>query len=287
MLYRSQYVGDVMMAREIDGFDVPLGGLVSLGHIKFDRTHLEAAVAEVRMLTTEREISETEAVRIWEALGKEGLPIFERQTKNLVSLTVTPTGHQQTQDNQHGWILASADRKISVTIYPSLIAVQTTKYDHFQASLGEPLANALRHFMKITGNTVVNRIGVRFINKLQDSHATTPSFWVEHIRPGFVGPLTESISSLVVATHQQTQLQLDDTSGARIISGVFREQTSESQYSFLVDLDVFKEQAFEYEEELCANLTRQLDRTAFSLFSHVITPNHLDALGPVVLEDPK
>ncbi|HET9089215.1 MAG TPA: TIGR04255 family protein [Acidimicrobiales bacterium] len=268
---------------EFDEFDVPLGGLDRLSRVKFERTHLVGAAAEVRLVPAKSELSEADAVRVWEGLGKESLPIFDRHSTNLVNLTLTPSGHQQTQENQVGWILASADRTTSVTLYPNLVAVQTTRYDHYRVSLGEPLARALALIIEATGASVINRIGLRFINRLQDPSADTPEFWVEHIRDGFSGPLTGNLARLVEAAHQQTQLRLEQNAAARIISGVFREGDG-IHYSFLVDVDVFREQALAYDAQLCENLARQLDRTALSLFSHVVTPAHLDDLGRTVVE---
>ena len=268
---------------EFDEFDIPLGGLTRLSRVKFERTHLEGAAAEVRLLPSKSELTEEDAVRVWEGLGKERLPIFERQSMNVVSLTVTPAGHQQTQENQNGWILASADRTLSVTLYPTLVAVQTTRYDHYRVSLGEHLAHALALFVQATGASVVNRIGLRFINRLQDPQASSPAFWTAHIQDGFSGPLTGNLASLVEAAHQQTQLRLGENAAARVTSGVFRERDGE-RYSFLVDLDVFREQAFTYDETLCANLARQLNRTALSLFSQIVTPAHMDEMGSVEVE---
>lgn len=267
-----------------DEFDTPLGGIGRLSRVKFERTHLEGAAAEVRLIPAKTELSESDAVHVWEGLGKDILPVFDRQSMNLLSLTLTATGHQQTQEKQDGWILASADRTLSVTLYPNLVAIQTTRYDHYRVSLGVPLARALALFVATTGSSVVNRIGLRFINRLQDPLADKPEFWAAHIRDGFSGPLTGSLSRMVDATHQQTQIRLAESAAARIISGVFREEDGD-RYSFLVDLDVFREQAFPYDEDLCANLAKQLNRTALSLFSQVVTPAYLDAMGSVPVEE--
>lgn len=270
----------------VDEFDVPLSGLPPLSHVKFERKHLEGAAAEVRFLPVKPELAEADAVRVWEGLGGGAvLPVFERQMMNLLSLTVTPNGHQQTQENQAGWVLATADRSLSITLYPSLVAVQTTKYDHYRVSLGDPLRKVLALFVEATGASVINRIGLRFINRLQDPFASSPEFWRGHIQPAFAGPLTEGLASLVEASHQQTQLRLDGAAAARIISGVFKEEGPLPRYSFLVDLDVFAERAMSYDADLCANVTRQLNRTALSLFAHVVTPRHLDELGPVPVEE--
>jgi len=262
-----------------DEYDVPLGGLPRLSAMRLEQTHLEAAAAEVRFVGDKPELLESDAIRVWEGLGRATLPIFERHTTNMLSLTLTPTGHQQVQENQSGWLLASADRTESVTLYPTLVAVQTANYERYSTSLGARLETVLKLFVETTGARVINRIGLRFINRLQASDARDPRYWGQRIQPAFAGPLSWDFNNLVSAAHQQIELRLDDSAAARVISGVLREAGGDPLYSFLVDLDVFREQAFPYEEPLCSNVARQLNRTALSLFSEVVTRRYLDELS--------
>lgn len=269
----------------VDEFDKPLGGLEGLKRIRFERTQMEGAAVEIRFLPGKPELTEADAVQVWEGMDKGTLPVFERQTMNVVNLTLKPTGHDQTHEVQQGWVMASADRRTAVSLYPSVVAVQTANYDHYRTSLGEPLARVLRLFVNATGASVVQRIGLRYVNRLQSPEAKTPVFWNGHVRPAFAGPLSQRIAPLVEALHQQVQLRLDDTAAARVQSGVFREQTTESRYSYLVDLDVFREQAINFDEILCANLTRQLNRTALALFAHVLSDEYLAQMGPSPIEE--
>ena len=268
-----------------DEFDRPLGGLEGMRRIRFDRTQMEGAAAEIRFLPGKPELTEADAVHVWEGLDKAALPIFERQTMNVVNLTLKPTGHDQTHEVQQGWVMASTDRRTAVSLYPSVVAVQTANYDHYRTSLGDPLTRVLQLFVEATGASVVQRIGLRYVNRLQNSEAVTPIYWSEHVRAAFAGPLVQGIAPLVEALHQQVKLRLDDTAAARVQSGVFREQTTEALYSYLVDIDVFREQAINFDEILCANLTRQLNRTALALFAHVLSDEYLAQMGPSPIEE--
>jgi uncharacterized protein (TIGR04255 family) len=270
-----------------DEFDEPLGGLTGLGRIRLEKTHMEAAVAEVRFLggPTRPDLPEAEAVRVWEGMGPAELPVFEPQTLNMVSLSVTPAGPEPTHQMQQGWILANADRSVSLSLFPSVVALQLTAYERYSTSLGDPLARALALFVEVTGVSVVQRLGLRYINRLHDPGASSPEFWAAHVRPEFAGPLVGDLAPRVAVLHQEVQVRLDEFSSARMHSGVFREQSPVERYSFLVDLDVFREQAMEFDAIHCSNLTRQLNRTALALFARVLSEEYLDLMGPAVIDE--
>jgi hypothetical protein len=85
-----------------DEWDRPLGGLKGLARVRLERTHLEAAIAEVRFLATRSELPEQDAVSIWQSLGQAMFPIFDKHVQNIVSLAATPQGASQSTEVQHG-----------------------------------------------------------------------------------------------------------------------------------------------------------------------------------------
>ncbi|MDT4994219.1 MAG: hypothetical protein QOH97_4111 [Actinoplanes sp.] len=266
-----------------DEWDRPLGNLDGLARVRLDRTHLEAAVAEVRF-TTNADLSEQHAISIWQGLGEDSFPVFVKHVQNVVNLTLGPQGASQVTEEQRGWLLADADRTTWITLLPSALVVQTSAYDRYSTSLGGPLRTVLSIFTRVTGASAIQRLGLRFINKLVDSDATSPQFWSSHIRADFAGPTAGKLGSLIRGQHQQVQLELDATAAALIQSGVFSELDAPDRFGFLIDLDVFREQSFTYEEEHCSNLVRQLNRTALALFAHVLSDEYLAELGPVRLD---
>lgn len=271
--------------RATDEFDVPLGGLQALARLTFERTFMEAAVAEVRFVSEHSELSEADAIKVWSGMGKTLFPVFERRIMTSVSLTPTPSGTDSTTQTQFGWILATADRRTAITLLPSTVVVQTADYVRFSSSLGQPLAKALGLFVEVTDASVVQRIGLRYVNRLQDDKASSPEFWKEHVREPFAGPLWSTLAPNIEALHQQVHVKLDPTAAANLQSGVFREEGADARYSFLVDLDVFREQSFDFRQEYCSNLTRQLNRTALALFAQVLSERYWADLGPRSLDE--
>lgn len=268
-----------------DAWDVPLGGLSGLERVILGRTHVEAAVAEIRFVTDHRELPEPVAAQIWEGLGTDRYPVFEPSTQMVVNIEITPQGPVQSQSSQQGWLLATADRATAVTLMPALVILQTREYERYSTSLGQPLARILELMTAATGVGKIQRLGLRYINRLTEPDANTPEFWRDHIRPPFAGPLHSPVASLVAGIHQQVELTLDPTAGARVQSGVFLDQqpgvaAKASRYSYLVDLDVFREQATVYEPLLVANQMRQLNRTALALFAQVLSEQYLATLKP-------
>lgn len=272
-----------------DEWDIPLGGLQGLARVMLERTHVEAAVAEVRFVAEQGELPESVATKVWKALGPEKFPVFEPANQVMVNLTITPEGTQQTQQAQVGWLLATGDRATAVTLLPATVIVQTRNYNRYSTSLGEPLAKVLNLFAEATGVTLIQRLGLRYINRLAEDGATTPAFWRDHIREPFAGPLNGAVADLVAGVHQQVQLKLADTAGARIQCGVFEApqvggQAAVPNFNYLVDLDVFREQATPYDATIAANMVRQLNRTALALFANVLTDQYLAQLGPQLAE---
>ena len=270
------------MTASRDEFDTPLAGLPANNRQVLGQTHMEVAVAEVRFVSDRTELPEAEAVEIWTALGSDEFPVFEKSALNSWNLTVTPDGAGSTTTRQDGWVVASAARDITVTLLPSMVIVQNSNYERFSTGLAELLRRALEPFVAATNARVVNRIGLRYINRLAADEATSPEYWAEQVSPEFAGPMRGSMAHLIQGIHQQLQLRLDETAGARIQSGVFREAGADEKYSYLVDLDVYREQAIPFNPVHCANLTRQLNRTAFALFSQVLSQSFIEGLDPHV-----
>jgi uncharacterized protein (TIGR04255 family) len=248
-------------------------------------THMEAAIAEVRFVPGREDLPEAAARAVWAAVGQERFTVFDRHSVNAFNVTVTPKGPETVTQVQHGWLLATADRRTTITLLPAMVAVQTADYVRYRTSIADLLGPAVEEFVRATGSELVQRIGVRYINRLQDPAATTPMFWSDRVRPEYGGPLSGDAASKVVSTHQQTMLRLESNAGATVNTGVFRDEGADAHYSFLIDLDVYREHALVYESETCANLTRQLNRTALALFYQILTEDHFATMGPVGLEN--
>jgi uncharacterized protein (TIGR04255 family) len=265
--------------RQPDEWDVPLGGLSNQLRQVFERNHIEVAVAEIRFIRAREEIAESDAAAIWERVGPQLFPILEPHKQQTVNVAISPEGAQQSAEVQEGWLLATGDRRTAITLLPSSVIVQTQAYEHYSQSIGEFVNTVLPAFAEVTRAVRVQRLGMRYINRLTDADATHPNFWGDRIEPSFAAPLRGPFAEIVVGQHQQVQLRLADAD-ARIQSGLLPVSGRTSRFDYLVDLDVFIEKTRNYEATRCANQMRQLNRTAFALFSNVLSNDYLQTFGP-------
>lgn len=267
--------------RASDEWDVPLGGIARQPRMVYERTQMDVAAADIRFVIGGQDVSEEAAALIWDSLGRDEFPIFEPHKQQMMSVQLTPAGAEQSVEIQQGWLVATADRSCAVTLLPSTVVVQTQTYSRYSESLGARLAAVLPLFAEATGATRVTRLGLRYVNRFRDDEALSPQFWRGLIESSFAAPLQGPLGDLVVAQQQQVQLKLDGTAWARIQSGLLEEAGKPSRFSFLVDLDVFREATMDYDDVVVSNHLRQLNRTALALFTNVVADEYLEQFGPV------
>lgn len=271
--------------RPTDEYDIPLGELPQAGWMQLTRRgHIEGATAEIRVLGEGNALPQDTASQVWQHVGGSATyPVFEPATMQAHNVTITPDGAQSSMETANGWQLRTADFSTSVVLFPSMIAVQTRDYPGYSEGLARRLQPVLEAFGHATGAPLVTRIGLRYINRLTDPDAQTPAFWRGRVRSAFAGALGDDyLADRVAAVHQQLELRLTDVAGARVISGAIEhDDTAAGRYGFLIDIDVFREDATAFDASLIGNLTRQLNRTALSVFTRVITDDTQTTLGPV------
>lgn len=269
-----------MTTKPNDEFDVPFGGLKTSGRVILDDNRIVAVHAEARFVREDNVLKEADAVKIWKKLGKENFPSFEPTEQNQQNVVITPQGAEVSQlVVNKGWILSDADKTHSVMLMPSAVNIRALKYTRFSESIGIPFSNALAAYADVTKVSLVSRIGLRYINRLTDSEALSPTFWGPKVKPAFAGLIDGDLGVHVTGSIQQLQMKLEPTVLAIINSGVFQDTSMGGAYSFLVDIDVFREQAMDFEVAACANFTRKLNRTSVALFEQTLTKEFMGEMG--------
>lgn len=263
-----------------DEFDVPLGGLPQPGRIRFERSRVETAVAEFRFASERQELSLADAQAIWDALGSDRFPHFDRGEFTNMLLQVSPARTEQTTVKQQGWSLSTKDRSTSVLILADMLTVSTSRYERFSTSLGDLVALALDAFTAVLRPELNTRVGLRYVNRLSEPEAETAGFWSTVLTPSFAGPLNEpTLARLVAGAHHQLFLRLTETSGAVINSGVIPPQFPDGKWDYLLDTDVSDEHSRATDVGHLKNTLRQLNRTALSLFTIVFSDGYQANLG--------
>ena len=268
-----------------DFFDIPYGPLPVTERIQLEGNKIVSAIAEARFLRNEPGVSDFQADQIREILGKELFPFLEQGEQRLVNLTVTDGGVESSQDVVRVWQLFNEQRTLTVTLAPLAVNIQVLNYTHYQESIAEIFAEALRAYSEVTDSVYIQRLGLRYVNRLTDADAKQPTFWSSILTTSFAGPTVGPLGAFVQGARQQVQLQLEPTVGSVINSAIFQDLEAPGSYGCLLDIDVYDDKAVTFEPTEISNLTRKLNRTAYGLFAQTLTSEFLDKLKPKNFEE--
>lgn len=268
----------------VDAFDVPLGGIQQAGHVNFKKTFVETVVAEFRFGSGDADLPQQAAVEVWSRLGRADYPHLEPAQFQTLSVQVSPGRTEQSTTTQHGWSIANSDRTTSLIVLPSALVITLKQYERFSTSLGDLAREAFEAFVEVLDPVVIQRIGLRYINRLSSPDARDARFWSGSLSPAFSGPLSaDMISHKVQVLQQQVGLNLTETASANIHHGVLPPENLAHPFGYLLDIDVFEEQTRALPDPDILNVLRQLNRTALALFSLVLSERYLTTLNPTEL----
>lgn len=268
-----------------DEFDVPYGDLPTFGRIRLSQNHIVVVNAEARFVRESPGLSEAEAKKIWKKLGIDAYPYFEKTEQNNVSLVLTPEGTKESKQVVTGWVISDAEKSVSIILMPTLVNMQVLKYVGFTESLAIPFNTAIAAYAAATKSSIIQRIGLRYVNRLADFKAVEPTFWAPSMREGFAGPIGSELSRFITGSHQEVQMKLSDSASAIVHSGVFKDTVTGGAYSFLVDIDVFNEHTLDYSPSMFEKIVRKLNRTAYAVFDQMLTPEYIQQLGVEAREE--
>lgn len=276
-----------------DDIIAPLGGLPAPEPVELEANFIDLAVAEVRFdvppIEGKRATTVTTpqglAVRELAAHNDVHLPSVEPTERQETRLDLTPTGPVAQASTSLGVQLSSADRTLAISVFTDLITVQHTDYGRFGKSLRPALRAALTGVQQQLAPDTVRRVGLRYINRLVDTEARTPTDWVGRIRPSVLGILTEeAVSARIQSTQQQIQFDFGDASGATVRHGAFADPAVHGAYSYVVDLDVYSQVTDRFDAEQVMATVRQLNVTALSLFQWIVLPEWRATMRPTAIE---
>ncbi|GAA2562133.1 hypothetical protein GCM10010435_37640 [Winogradskya consettensis] len=199
-----------------------------------------------------------------------------------VALRIGPAGaSSEIEVRAKGWQFASEDGALLISILPDAVVIQANNYIRWSASFGPPLRALLIGVEKVLAPELVHRIGLRYVNRLVDAGAHNISAWASRITPEIIGPIAdEVIGPKMVSTQQQIELSLGDSQGALVRHGAFRDPAVQGAYSYLLDIDVFAGCSAKFDVEQATSIARTLNRTALSLFQHIVLAEYRDQMEP-------
>ena len=259
----------------------PLGGLPPSEPTILARAPLEVAVVEVRFVSDTADIDAAMAAAIRDALEPAlelALPSILPASERSLEFDFSSDQPPRFDVKSRGWRLVSADEAVQVTIMPTVVILQVTRYQRWSDSVRGPLHSLMTTVLEQVRPTLVQRIGVRYVNRFSDPSCLTVADWRERIDKSLLGVLeNKTFGTLVRGAQQVVEADLGDSCGALLRHGPHQVQGSHT-VDYMLDTDVFDAQATTFDIGGIIEKAETLNRTAFSLFKGCLTPAYYRSL---------
>jgi uncharacterized protein (TIGR04255 family) len=261
--------------------DGPLGGLPSADKTLLASAPVEVAICEVRFTSADSGVPVETAERIRDALAKTldvDLPNIQPATQAMMQVSFKVGGPSWSGDETKGWQVSSADGQHSATVFPTSVIWQVGTYKRWSLSMRAPLEVLLGNIATDLSPSLVQRIGVRYVNRFVDPSCKKLWDWNGKIDPTLLGPLgNPAFGDKVTGAQQQVEIALDGRHGALLRHGPISDQASKT-VNYLLDLDVFAHAATPFKATEVLESAERLNRTALSLFQACISVDYLKSL---------
>lgn len=261
--------------------DTPFGVLPPSGRIKYEKAQLQAVVGEIRFISDRSELTAADTADGLDRFGPFGFdqlePIEQRQL--AVTFSDEDDALPEVTTIARGWQYSSSDKSRVITLMPSSVSLQLTTYQRWSQDFAPPLRALVTAAAEICGAAVLQRAGLRYINRLDVDDG-----WESVVRASIAGVLTDSVlGSKVAAAHQQFELVLEPNIGAVVRHGPLA--TPHGLAGYLVDLDVFDARVRRFDLDGVNGTMQRLNRTSVSLFNYVLSDEQVERLGAVNLDE--
>jgi uncharacterized protein (TIGR04255 family) len=261
--------------------DMPLGGLPSADRTLLASAPVEVAICEVRFTSVQSAVPVETAERIRDALAKAlsvDFPNIQPATQGTMQINFNVEGASWSGDQTKGWQTSSADGQHSATVFPTSVIWQVGVYKRWGLSMRPPLEVLLGAIATDLSPSLVQRIGLRYVNRFVDPSCKTLGDWSGKIGETLLGPLGNPVfGEKVTGAQQQVEIALDGRHGVLLRHGPIPDQASKS-ISYFLDLDVFANAASPFEVAEVLDAAERLNRTALSLFQACVSVDYLKSL---------
>ncbi len=254
-------------------------------HFTLERPAIEVAVAELRFNTAAPEVDRDAALTLRDALraGGHSFNVINEAVRQEVTVSVNPDGGQSVRGEvARGWELVDEPTQVHLSILPGTVLVQTSRYARWSETFEPLLVPVLRWVEVAYENALRVRVGLRYVNRLTDSEADSPSRWAKHLDSSLLGPVAGGyLASRVTQAHQQLELSNEDGTKSVLRHGVFVDAAARHRYSYLFDLDVFDDRAEPLNGASALAAFTALNRAAAETFRQALTDAYAAELGLV------
>lgn len=244
---------------------------------------LVRVLAQVRFPRLAALVAGEDTANEFAAAMRADYPILNEQRE--LSVTITPEGVTQAPGTARVWQLRSADEQWQVSFGDSFLAVDTAAYrtrDDFAARV----VDAWRRFVDVVRPPFVERVGVRYINRVADEDTINdlPTL----VRAEALGGVTVALAGGVRLSHSMHEAlyHLDELNGLQARWGVLPPGAvldptlaPVPETTWVLDLDAFRMGRNAVDPDEVDQHVQQLAERAYRYFRWVVTEEFLTRFG--------
>lgn len=258
-----------------------LGGLPAANTTLLANAPLEVAIIEVRFTPTRASFSATDATKIRDDLDRitgMDFPNIQPAQQKTLQVDLSVQGAAVTEGQADGWQIASATGTSVITLLPESVMLQTTGYERWRTSIREPLEILLAAVQRVAEPSLVQRIGLRYVDRFQDDTCRSVADWAGKIDSELLGPVRNRVfGSRIRTAQQQLEIAIDNHHGAILRHGPIQDPSKPS-IDYLLDIDVFRHFAKPFDAAEVVDAAERLNRTTLSLFQACVEDSYLHSL---------
>ncbi|MFJ9567763.1 TIGR04255 family protein [Streptomyces fuscichromogenes] len=217
--------------------------------------------------------------RMLQAIGWHAERVEPAQRRGLGLKVVDGEPEVVIGEEASGWSLIAADGSVTVSVFPAAVTAQINNYRSWGQSLAPGLAIALEAVGKILDPSGVQRVGLRYVNRLVDRAANEPGAWRGCVSTPLLGPvLHEVLGPVLVSAQQQVDLAWSTTEKGVLRHGPFKDGSLGGSLSYLLDIDISDAGSGTFDTARVLSVADGLHLRALSVFQASLTSEYLAAL---------
>jgi uncharacterized protein (TIGR04255 family) len=175
-----------------------------------------------------------------------------------------------------GWQLKSADENWEVELMPDHLGLETKAYSTWR-DFRTRFAAALTALAEIVSPTLEHRIGLRYIDRVQEPEIALPDGWTPYIAAELLGSVAHpTLGGAILAQQQQVMIDLGDDARCRFAHGFLRADNERLHY--FLDYDMHREGARAFEPDGIIDKLDEFNTDALKLFQASVTAALLERL---------
>lgn len=251
--------------------------------VPLPRAPLTLAVCQMRYETVASVSENQSMLAIQEELGgRNGLyPKAEKLQGQQLTFQMGAGGPQSLLvPAQSGWRLLSRDGTWIVALMPDNVSLETTRYSTWEGSFQDRLSQVAEAVMKHIKPEIEQRLGLRYVNQLNQPRVTTPQGWSPYITPELLGAaLHKNLGPGIKASLQQLDLDAGSDMHCSLRHGFSADSSRDGALTYLLDIDVYREGVRRFDVADIMMQAQRFNDLALTIFQQAITPEMLAYLG--------